>query len=132
MTVVPVGVAAGAAMEIPAAFDRAGWYRYGAAPGAAAGTAVIAGHIDTTSERAPFSLLKTLAAGTVIEVGRQDAPALNYRVVSVELMAKDNFDGDSLFRRSGPHELKVVTCGGRWLDERMDYSDNVIVTAVLE
>jgi len=24
-----------------------------------------------------------------------------------------------------------VTCGGRWLDERMDYSDNVIVTAVL-
>ena len=41
-------------------------------------------------------------------------------------------DGDSLFRRTGPHELKVVTCGGRWLDERMDYSDNVIVTAVLE
>jgi hypothetical protein len=93
---------------------------------------IIAGHIDTTSDRAPFSRLKTLAAGTVIQVGREEAPALNYRVVSVDLMAKDSFDGDWLFRRTGPHELKVVTFGGKWLDERMDYSDNVIVTAVLE
>lgn len=131
MPVVPGGVSAEGAMEIPDAFDRAAWYRFGPAPGAAAGTAVIAGHIDTTSDRAPFSQLKSLAAGTAIQVGRDGAPALNYRVVSVELMAKDKFDGDALFRRSGPHELKVVTCGGRWLDERMDYSDNVIVTAVL-
>lgn len=119
-------------MEIPDAFDRAGWYRFGPAPGAAAGTAVIAGHIDTKSDTAPFSQLKTVAAGTLVQVGRQGATALNYRVVGVELMAKDRFDGSSVFRRSGPHELKVVTCGGEWLDERMDYSDNVIVTAVLE
>lgn len=132
MTVIPVGVAAATAMELPEAFDQAGWYRFGPAPGATAGTAVIAGHIDTTSDRAPLSQLKTLAAGTPIEVGRQDASSLTYRVVSVDLMSKDSFDGDSLFRRAGPHELKVVTCGGRWLDERMDYSDNVIVTAVLE
>ncbi|WP_426225845.1 class F sortase [Pseudarthrobacter sp. DSP2-3-2b1] len=132
MTVVPVGVAAGGAMEIPGPFDQAGWYRFGPAPGADAGTAVIAGHIDTTSDQAPFSQLKSLAAGTAIQVGRQDAPPLVYRVVSVELMAKDRFDGDALFRRAGPHELKVVTCGGRWLDEVKDYSDNVIVTAVLE
>ncbi len=132
MTVVPVGVSPDKAMEIPEAFDQAGWYRFGPAPGAGAGTAVIAGHIDTTSDRAPFSQLKALAAGTVIQVGRQSLTALNYRVVSVELMAKDSFNGDALFRRDGPHELKVVTCGGRWLDERMDYSDNVIVTAVLE
>lgn len=119
-------------MEIPEAFDQAGWYRFGPAPGADAGTAVIAGHIDTTSDQAPFSQLKSLAAGTAIQVGRQDAPPLVYRVVAVDLMAKDRFDGDSLFRRTGPHELKVVTCGGRWLDEVNDYSDNVIVTAVLE
>jgi len=29
-----------------------------------------------------------------------------------------------------PFELKLVTCGGRWLDEQPDYGDNVIVTAV--
>lgn len=132
MPVTPVGVASGGAMEIPETFYQAGWYRFGPVPGAAEGTAVLAGHIDTTSDQAPFSQLKSLPAGTAITVGRQGAPALNYRVVSVTLMAKDAFDGESLFRRTGPHELKVVTCGGRWLDERMDYSDNVIVTAVLE
>ncbi|NUT71416.1 class F sortase [Pseudarthrobacter sp. C4D7] len=130
MPVVPGGVSAGGAMEIPDVFDRAAWYRFGPAPGAAEGAAVIAGHIDTTSDRAPFSALKSLQAGTIIRVGRGDAPAVTYRVVRVELMAKDRFDGASLFRRSGPHELKLVTCGGTWLDERMDYSDNVIVTAV--
>ncbi|MDP9987043.1 MULTISPECIES: class F sortase [Arthrobacter] len=130
MPVVPGGVSAGGAMEIPDVFDRAAWYKFGPAPGAAEGATVIAGHIDTKSDRAPFSALKSLAAGTVISVGREGAPAVTYRVVGVELMAKDKFDGASLFRRSGPHELKLVTCGGKWLDARMDYSDNVIVTAV--
>jgi len=130
MPVVPGGVSTAGAMEIPDVFDRAAWYRFGPAPGAAEGAAVIAGHIDTTSDRAPFSALKSLPAGTIIRVGRDGAPSLSYRVVGVELMAKDRFDGASLFRRSGPHELKLVTCGGKWLDERMDYSDNVIVTAV--
>jgi len=132
MPVVAGGVSAEGAMEIPDAFDRAAWYKFGPAPGAAEGTAVIAGHIDTKSDRAPFSALKSLAAGTLIRVGRDGAAPLTYRVVGVEMMAKDKFDGGALFRRSGPHELKLVTCGGRWLDERMDYSDNVIVTAVPE
>lgn len=132
MPVIPGGVSAEGAMEIPDAFDQAAWYKYGPAPGADQGAAVIAGHIDTQSDNAPFSALKSVPAGTAISVGREGAPALTYRVVKVELMAKDKFDGDALFRRSGPHELKVVTCGGKWLDERMDYSDNVIVTAVLE
>jgi hypothetical protein len=130
--IVEVSVSQDGAMEIPEAFDQAGWYRHGPAPGASAGAAVVAGHVDTTSDLAPLSQLNGLAAGTRVTVERDGAPALNYRVRSVELMAKDKFDGGSLFRRDGPHQLKLVTCGGRWLDEKQDYSDNVIVTAELE
>jgi hypothetical protein len=132
MEIVEVSVTPGGAMEIPEAFDEAGWYRHGPAPGAAAGTAVVAAHVDTTSDLAPFSQLKSLSAGTRITVGREGAPPLRFRVVSVGLLAKDKFDGAALFRRDGPHQLKLVTCGGRWLDEKLDYSDNVIVTAALE
>ena len=132
MAIVEVSVSADGAMEIPDTFHQAGWYRHGPAPGAAAGAAVVAGHVDTASDRAPLSQLNGLAAGTRITIERDAAPALKYRVRSVELMAKDKFDGGSLFRRDGPHQLKLVTCGGRWLDARQDYSDNVIVTADLE
>ncbi|WP_346926756.1 class F sortase [uncultured Arthrobacter sp.] len=130
MPVVEVGVSTDGAMEIPEPFNEAGWYRFGPAPGAAAGTAVVAAHVDTTSDSAPFSQLKSLAPGTLVTVQREGAPPLTFRVTGVELMAKDAFDGASIFRRDGPHQLKLVTCGGRWLDEQQDYGDNVIVTAV--
>lgn len=130
MPIVEVGVSPDGAMEIPEPFNQAGWYRFGPAPGAAAGTAVVAAHVDTTSESAPFSQLKSLPAGSIVTVQRHGAPPLAYRVIRVELMAKDAFDGASVFRRDGPPQLKLVTCGGRWLDEQQDYGDNVIVTAV--
>jgi hypothetical protein len=130
MPIVEVGVSPDGAMEIPEPFNEAGWYRFGPAPGAAAGTAVVAAHVDTTSDSAPFSQLKSLAPGTLVTVQREGAPPLTFRVTGVELMAKDAFDGASIFRRDGPSELKLVTCGGRWLDEQQDYGDNVIVTAV--
>ncbi|MDV8149898.1 class F sortase [Arthrobacter sp. B10-11] len=130
MPIVEVGVSAGGAMEIPEPFNEAGWYRFGPAPGAAAGTAVIAAHVDTTSNSAPFSQLRSLAPGTLVTVQRDGAEAVTFQVTGVELMAKDAFDGASIFRRDGPPGLKLVTCGGRWLDEQQDYGDNVIVTAV--
>ena len=130
MPIVEVGVSPDGAMEIPEPFNEAGWYRFGPAPGAAAGTAVVAAHVDTTSDSAPFSQLKSLTPGTLVRVQREGAPPLTFRVTGVELMAKDAFDGASIFRRDGPPQLKLVTCGGRWLDEQQDYGDNVIVTAV--
>lgn len=130
MPIVEVGVSPDGEMEIPEPFDEAGWYRFGPAPGAAAGTAVVAAHVDTTSDRAPFSQLKSLTPGTIVTVQRDGEAPVTFRVTGVELMAKDAFDGGSIFRRDGPPELKLVTCGGRWLDERQDYGDNVIVTAV--
>ena len=130
MPIVEVGVSPDGAMEIPEPFNEAGWYRFGPAPGAAAGTAVVAAHVDTTSDTAPFSQLKSLEPGTLVTVQREGAAPVTFRVTGVELMSKDAFDGASVFRRDGPPELKLVTCGGRWLDEQQDYGDNVIVTAV--
>ena len=130
MPIVEVGVSPDGAMEIPEPFNQAGWYRFGPAPGAAAGSAVVAAHVDTTSDSAPFSQLRSLAPGTLVTVQREGAKPLTFRVTGVELKAKDAFDGASIFRRDGPPQLKLVTCGGRWLDEQQDYGDNVIVTAV--
>lgn len=130
--VVPVGVRADQAMQIPDSFGQAGWYRFSVAPGARHGTAVIAAHVDTLTDLAPFSQLRHLARGAAITVQRRGARPLVYRVADVALMDKDHFDGRKLFRRDGPHQLRLVTCGGKWLDDRQDYSDNVVVTALPE
>jgi LPXTG-site transpeptidase (sortase) family protein len=130
VSVVAVGMGAGNEMEIPDSIDRAGWYRHGPAPGDQTGTAVIAAHVDTLSGLAPFSELRQLRPDTRITVERADAKTLTYRVSEIELMEKDEFDAADVFRRDGKPQLKLVTCGGEWLDGRQDYSHNVVVTAV--
>ena len=128
--VVDVGVNTDNAMEIPESVEQAGWYRYGAVPGDRTGTAVIAAHVDTLAGLAPFSELRQLEQGTRITVERAAADPVTYRVTEVALMDKDDFDGNGIFRRDGQPLLKLVTCGGQWLDAREDYSHNVVVTAV--
>jgi len=128
--VVEVGVGPDNAMVIPDSFYQAGWYRYGTVPGEKEGSAVIAAHVDTLTDVAPFAELKRLDAGARVTVEQADGGVLEYTVARVESVDKGDLDGGTLFRRDGPPELKLVTCGGRWLDERQDYSDNVIVTAV--
>lgn len=128
--VVEVGVGPDNAMVIPDSFYQAGWYRYGTVPGEKEGSAVIAAHVDTLTDVAPFAELKRLEPGARVTVEQDDGGVLEYEVARVESVDKGNLDGAALFRRDGPPELKLVTCGGRWLDERQDYSDNVIVTAV--
>jgi LPXTG-site transpeptidase (sortase) family protein len=130
VSVVAVGMGAGNEMEIPDSVDRAGWYRHGPAPGDETGTAVIAAHVDTLSGLAPFSELRQLRPNTRITVERAGAETLTYRVSGVGLMNKDEFDAAAVFRRDGKPLLKLVTCGGEWLDARQDYSHNVVVTAV--
>ncbi|MEG9249599.1 class F sortase [Arthrobacter sp. Soc17.1.1.1] len=127
--VVEVGIAENDAMEIPDSFWEAGWYRYGPAPGADAGHAVIAAHVDSQTEVMPFAQLKDVDPGTVITVGLADGRTLQYSVDDVRNVPKATLDGSEVFRRDGPHQLKVITCGGQWLLDKGDYEDNVVLTA---
>ncbi|MDD9207375.1 hypothetical protein PU560_12990 [Georgenia sp. 10Sc9-8] len=54
MPVDPVGVAADGQTEIPEDAARAGWYRFGATVGAAAGTTVIAEFVVVDVSREPY------------------------------------------------------------------------------
>lgn len=127
--VIDVGIAEDDEMEIPTSFYEAGWYRYGPAPGASSGNAVLAAHIDIGTEQMPFARLKDVAIGTEITVGRADAEPVRYRVTDVRNEPKAALDTDEIFRRDGDHQLVIVTCGGDWLSDRADYEDNVVLTA---
>jgi hypothetical protein len=130
MPVVPVGIEDNGAMVLPDNHVELGWYRYGPAPGAPEGAAVVAGHVDTLTEVTPMARLKDVPPGTEVTVERADGSVLRYRTEVVELVHKRSLEDADLFRRTGGPVLHLVTCGGEWLEEIGDYEDNVVLRAV--
>ncbi|MBG6189350.1 LPXTG-site transpeptidase (sortase) family protein [Arthrobacter sp. CAN_A212] len=127
--VIDVGIASDNEMEIPDSFYEAGWYRYGPVPGADAGNAVLAAHIDIGTEMMPFTQLKDVPMGTIITVGRENAEPVQYQVTDVRHVPKATLDTSQIFQRDGEHQLMILTCGGDWLADKDDYEDNVVLTA---
>lgn len=127
----PSGITRAGNAQIPADGDVVGWYRFGSAPGDPNGSAVMIGHRDTQAE-GPGALfdLDALARGDVITV-RSGQPSYRYRVVALRSIDKDGLP-DALFRRGGPHQLVLITCGGAFVPEAGGYQENLVAVAVPE
>jgi hypothetical protein len=128
--VVVTGVDERGDMAVPEDIRTVGWYRFGAGPGAAAGSAVLAGHVDDRIQgRGAFYRLADLPPGSPVEVTLADGTELTYRVSAVERVPKTVLPADRLFARDGPPQLALITCGGDFDREKGGYTDNVVVTA---
>jgi hypothetical protein len=127
----PVGIdVAHGVLGLPTRIGRAGWWRDGSAPGAAAGTVLIAGHVDSAhAGPGAFFELHRVARGARIDVATSTGGAFAYRVVSVRTLAKNALP-TSLYASTGPPRLVLVTCGGPFDRASGHYRDNVVVTAV--
>ena len=128
LEVIPVGVTADGAMEIPDDPRTAGWYRYGPKPGVP-GATVISAHVDSKQHgRGPLAELRTLNPGAevVLTAGGQRHP---YRVREVYTAGKDELDLGAVFRREGGEALHLVTCGGEFDATTGHYTDNVVAIA---
>ena len=118
-------------MRMPDRPGTIGWYAYGPAPGSGAGSAVLAGHVDSRQYGVgPLVKLSQSKVGdrVVVESARGQQ---TFVVEHVQLLAKHGLDDAALFARTGPSRLRVVTCGGAYLPEHGGYQDNVVVTATV-
>lgn len=130
MPVAATGVTADDQMELPDDPAVIGWYKFGAVPGAETGSTVLGGHVDSIEKGiGPLARLATTSVGDEVVVTGGDGEQLRYEVVSVERISKAALPVDVLFRPDGPHQLAVVTCGGRYLPEAGGYEDNIVVIA---
>ncbi|MGY1845188.1 class F sortase [Modestobacter sp. SYSU DS0875] len=128
-TVDPVGVEDDGQMTIPAEVDRVGWYRFGPVPGAA-GSAVLAGHVDSREQGlGAMAPLREAEPGQQIEVTDAAGAVTRWQVTSRELVSKQEVPLAELFGRTGDPRLVLVTCGGPFLPELRSYRDNVVVVA---
>ena len=130
MAIESVGLAADGAMELPKDPSLAAWYRFGPSPASAAGATVIAAHVDSlVYDIGPFAQLASASAGTEIVVTTEDGQDRRYAVESVQTVTKQDVPWDSIFDRSGPGRLTLVTCGGEFDYDARTYLSNVIVSA---
>lgn len=106
--------------------QRLGWWADGARPGAAEGSALIAGHTVHTGGGA-LDDLEDLGAGDEIVV-RTDRGTVRYEVDRVRIYSKGRIADDAtrLFSQDAPGRLVLITCED-WDGAR--YLSNVVVTA---
>lgn len=128
--VIAEGVSSDGQMAIPERIDTLGWYKWGPAPGAGAGSIVIVGHVDSAVDGlGAFFTLKNIPDGAAIAVTTADHRIHRYRVVARESFAKSNEPLAALFARTGAPRLTLITCGGTFNRATHSYDDNIVVTA---
>ncbi|MGK4580152.1 class F sortase [Kitasatospora sp. HPMI-4] len=128
-------LAAQASGEItpPAADDQnlVGWFNGSVSPGEH-GTSVVIGHVDTKTGPAVFVGLSELPQGSEVEITRDDGVTVTYVVDTIEAFAKDRFPDDLVYGESDDAQLRLITCGGAYDRNVMDYTENVVAFAHLE
>lgn len=124
-----LGIDPGGAAEVPADFDRAGWFSGGGRPGAP-GPTVVLGHVDSRSGPAIFYRLRDLAPGDVVEVDLADGTTARYAVERREQVAKDRFPTFAVFGATPDDVLRLITCSGEFDRGVRSYTDNLVVHAV--
>jgi LPXTG-site transpeptidase (sortase) family protein len=125
-----VGVDAHGVVAVPHLADRVGWYEHGPAPGDPAGSAVLAGHVDTREQGAgAFFPLRNVSVGDPVTVTLWDGQVVTYRVVGKQTILKPRLPVDQIFARGGPPRLILITCGGPFDTVLHSYQDNMVVVA---
>lgn len=119
-------------LQPPPAADTnlVGWYAQGTAPGQA-GTAIIAGHVDTKTSAAVFAGLSELRKGDVFSVERADGRTASFQVDSAETFAKDAFPSERVYGDTDQAQVRLITCAGDYDRTVHDYTDNLVVFAHL-
>jgi sortase (surface protein transpeptidase) len=127
--IIPVGIRAAGAMEVPGDVDTVGWYRFGPSPGRT-GSATLVGHVDSRVQGAGvFYRLSEAEPGAVVRVRLAGGRRETFEVVSRTLVPKDRLPRP-IFARNGDPMLTLITCGGSFDQAAGSYTHNVLVAAV--
>jgi len=112
-------------------WDLPWWLSTGPAPGQD-GSAAIIGHVDSAigaGHLGVFFRLGNLAPGTTIGVTLADGATTNWVVTSDVLYPDSSFPDASVYAKTGPPTLRLITCGGAFDETTHLYESAVVITA---
>ncbi|TDD67902.1 class F sortase [Actinomadura darangshiensis] len=117
-------------LEVPHGATKVGWYTGAPTPGEL-GPAVLAGHVTWDGDPAVFFHLGDLHPGDTVKVDRRDGVTAVFRVTGVKQTAKNAFPTKDVYGYIGHAGLRLITCGGTYVQQQRRHLDNVIVFAEL-
>ncbi|WP_078603031.1 MULTISPECIES: class F sortase [unclassified Streptomyces] len=114
----------------PDNINLVGWYAKGVSPGEA-GTAIIAGHVDTATSPAVFARLGELKKGDRFHVVRADGRKATFAVDEADSFDKDRFPSERVYGDTPDAQVRLITCAGAYDRKARDYTENLVVFAHL-
>jgi hypothetical protein len=129
-SIITLGLNPNGTLQVPPTTTVVGWYTGSPRPGAA-GSAVIAGHVDSRSGPGVFFWLKNMRRGERIYVRRADGTLAVFTVTAVRIYTKSHFPTTVVYGPVPDAELRLITCGGTFDYARRSYLSNVVVYARL-
>jgi hypothetical protein len=127
--VTPVDARDGA-LQVPARPFTLGWWSLGGAPGAGAGTVLIAGHVDSARYGlGAFAALGHTPIGARAELTGLDGQRYAYRVVARRAYPRSELPAD-LFSAGGAPRLALITCAGSYDRRAHRYAKNLVLYAI--
>jgi hypothetical protein len=123
-----LGLTAHGTLQVPASTSVAGWYTGSPRPGQV-GSAIIAGHIDSSRGPGVFFRLRLLRPGDRVYVRHADGTLAVFRVYAEHTYAKDRFPTQKVYGPAPDPELRLITCGGIFDAAIGSYLSNVVVYA---
>jgi LPXTG-site transpeptidase (sortase) family protein len=121
-----VGTTSNGAMDVPKEWNDVAWFKDGFRPGEPGG-AVIAGHLDSTTDRAVFWDLNKLVPGDKVLLRKEDGSQLTFAVVGSEVYAFDQAPLQRIFGQAEQPMLNLVTCNGTFDRGAKNYDKRLVV-----
>jgi sortase (surface protein transpeptidase) len=128
--IVELGLEPDGSLEVPVDFNAIGWYTGSVQPGEP-GAAVFAGHAASHVGPGIFKNLVKLKPDDRIRVARTDGALLTFAVTRIDTYPKDYFPTEQVYGPTSARELRLITCGGKFLENVGSYTSNVVVYATL-
>jgi hypothetical protein len=110
---------------------QVGWWSASALAGAATGTVVLDGHVDSaTSGPGALFRLASLNANDPITLSTGTGQLRRYTVTGRRVYVKAGGLPADIFDQAGPARLVLISCGGPFDRTAGSYLDNIVVFAV--
>jgi len=125
------GITKNGAVAAPSNINDVSWFNESARPGNPNGSSLLLGHVSGWTASGVFKKIDKLTAGSRIEIDKGSGEKLMYEVTRTEKVPVDQLDMSKILASEvvGEHDLKLITCGGKYDRESKEYTDRVIVYA---